>query len=727
MPSSFFVLEQAQEASMIRRLSPLRFLVILGSLTVVWLAAPIKAGTFAVADRSALLVQTSQIQAAEFLTHASFGATEQEINELATQMRTLGTIAAANAWIDAQFAMPLDDNARHLPLAEFMIAQDASLCTAVNNAGNPIPVTSVQIPNPTRYRQFAWWHRAITNPDQLRQKTAWALYQIFAVGNNFERFNETTLEGTGSSTPPRKSRFLGLSNYYDVFINNAFGTYRNVLGEVTYHAIMGEALSYRGNQKASGGSVPDDSYAREGMQLFTIGPYKLNDDGVQQLDANGAPIPTFDQDDVSEYAQVFTGLGYNGTGGTTGTGAAQISPFFQRPMTMQNSAHDTSSKELLHGTIPALPTSPTRAQCLEDIDTALTGLTDQNENPPFICRLLIQRFVKSNPSRAYLNRVVQIYKNNGSNVRGDLKAVIRAILTDSEAWQPIRTQLVRNPNRILVTTMGTEDSRLQEPVVNYTRFIRFFKGAARYEAGATAINTQGTAVLTVYDTTGTPLSNEFRLGSRFHEFEQSPYESHAVLSFYDSNYQPAGDILNTYPSSRIPNRSLNAPEFQIANAVSSNRTVNFYHSVIRAGLQVELHLPGGSFAFGTPPSVVPATSTNTAGDRTTINTPTRCRVVYDASPSGSPFYPSFHRQSVLASAIPIATTDGATPLVEHLDLYLCGGTLNLGYRAKLIAVLSNMRTTLEGGTGGYTATDANTVAKAAIFNIVNSPSFLVTE
>jgi uncharacterized protein (DUF1800 family) len=713
---------------MIKRLSPLHFLAVLGSLTAFLPMSPVKAGTFAVADRPALLVLTSQIQAAQFLTHATFGPTEQEINDLALQMRTVGTIAAANAWIDTQFAMTLDNTSRHLPLAESMIAADAALCSAVNAGGTAIPVTAVQIPQRTRYRQFAWWHRAITNPDQLRQKTAWALSQICAVGNNFNNFNEEEIEGTTPDGSARKSRFLGLSNYYDIFVNNAFGTYPQVVSAVTYHGIMGDWLSHRGNAKAGGGLFPDENYAREVMQLFTIGLYKLNDEGVQQLDAEGDPLPTYDQDDIREYAQVFTGLGYNGSGGATGTGGFDGNVRFQFPMTMVNGSHDTSSKVLLHGTIPALAASPTRAACNADITTALTGLINQQENPPYICRLLIQRFVKSNPSRAYLNRVVQVYKNNGT--RGDLKSTVRAILTDPEAWQPIRTQYLRNPNRIVVTTMGSEDSRLQEPVMNYTRFIRFFKGVARYELGTTAINTQGTGVTTTYDTTNPPLSTEFRLGSRNTEFEQSPYDSPSVFNFYVSDYQPAGDILNAVPSSRVPNGSLKTPEFQIVNAISSNRTANFFRDLVRNGNRTEGHLSGGSFVAGTPPTVAPGTSTNTANDVTTMNNPTRCRVVFDQSVT----YAYFDRQCLIAASLPYAantTTDpvyltSATPLVDHLDLMLCGGTMNASYRAKLIDVLSRRRYALGNGVD-YTVADHQTLARAAILCVVTAPSFLVTE
>jgi hypothetical protein len=707
---------------MSKRFSPLFCLAI---LTLIGSFAPIaSAGTFTVATRDDLLILTSRIQAAQFLTHATFGATEAEINVLADRMRQIGTIAAATEWINNQFTINSSDaagtptnDARHLPLAESMIAEDTAFCTAVNNQGLSIPVTSVQIPGRTRYRQFAWWHRAISNPDQLRQKTAWALSQICAVGNNFNNFNEEEREGAPPGGGTGKSRFLGLSNYYDVFINNAFRTYRDVLQDVTYHGIMGDWLSSRGNAKEdlSINRFPDENYAREVMQLFSIGLYQLNDSGVQQLDSNGVPLPTYDQDDIREYAQVFTGLGYATSTTTTFNGTVR----FQFPMDMVSAQHDTSSKVLLHGTIAALPASPTRAQCNADITAALNGLFNHQSNPPYICRILIQRFVKSNPSRAYLNRVVQVYKNNGSGVRGDLKSVIRAILLDPEAWQPIRTQYLRNPNRIVVTTMGTEDSRLQEPVLNYTRFYRFFKATARYETGVTALNTAQTGVTTTWDTANPPVSSHFRIGTRDAEFDQSPYESPSVFNFYVTDYQPSGDILNYSPTTRLPNGSLFTPEFQIVNAITSNRTANLFRDLVRLGTRSETHLATGTFSAGPPPSVNNPTVANTANDVTTQNTPTRCRVVFDADAT----YNSFARQSLIASTLP-NTPNGTVPLVEHLDLYLCGGTLHEGYRTKLIQVLDGIRTAHG---ADVTVAEALEMARAAITCVVTSPSFLVTE
>jgi uncharacterized protein (DUF1800 family) len=697
-----------------------------------WGGPSSSAGTFTISTREELLTLTAKLQAVQFLTHATFGPTEADINSLATRIRQIGTISAAAEWIDQQTSETLVKSL-HLPTAEAMIAQDVALCSTVNSSNVPIATTSVQVPSRTRYRQFAWWNHAISGQDQLRQKTAWALSQILAVGNNFVNFNEEELEGSGVGPTGtlRKSRFLGLSSYYDIFVDNAFGSYRDVLQQVTYHGIMGDWLSHRSNAKAdpANNRFPDENYAREVMQLFSIGLYMLNDDGTQVLDGNGVPLPTYDNDDIREYAKVFTGLGYNSSGGAWGT-AGNTTGFsgtvrFSTPMTMASTQHETGAKVLLHGTLPALPATPTRAQCEADISAALDGLFNHQSCGPYVCKLLIQRFVKSNPSRAYMNRVVNVFKNNGQGKRGDIKAVVKAVLLDPEAWQPIRTQYLRNPNRIIVSTMGTEDSRLQEPVVNYTRILRGLKAKAYYEKGTTVLNTAQTGVTTTYDMV-TPLSNEFRFNTRDPEFEQSPYESPSVFNFYLHEYQPSGEIAEFVPSSRIPFGEIAAPEFQIVNAVSANRTVNFFRTFIVSGSRSEQHFGAGTFVAGdslanppVPPSVRNPTSTNSANDVTSMLNPTRCRVVLD----GAPGYASLATQAALARSMPNAP-GGATALVEHLDLLFCQGTLNEQYRTKLIQILDAQRAAAG---PDVDATEAINLARSALLCIVSSPSFLVSK
>ncbi len=183
----------------------------------------------------------------------------------------------------------------------------------------------------------------------------------------------------------------------------------------------------------------------------------LNDDGTPQTDAQGV-IPTYDADDIREYAQVFTGLGYGyGTLQTTSTayspytGTVSTDPNaslkYSVPMRMAPSQHDRSTKVLLNGltitNVNGTNVAHTEVSANAEIDQALDGLVAHPSCPPFIVNRLIQRFVKSNPSRAYMTRVVNVFKNNGSGVRGDLKAVVKAILLDPEAWQPIRVQYLR--------------------------------------------------------------------------------------------------------------------------------------------------------------------------------------------------------------------------------------------------------------------------------------------
>ncbi len=226
---------------------PMRRSVLLGvfSLALSWAAVGnVFAGTFTATTRDEVLDLTARLQAAQFLTHATFGPTEADINALATRIKAIGTIAAAAEWIEQQTAPSLA-RSLNLPTSEAYIAQDAALCSSVTSAGTPIGTDSRQIPSRTRYRQFAWWNNAIQGPDQLRQKSAWALSQIIAVGSNFNNFDTDNFEGTGvgPNGPSQKSLFLGLSSYYDIFVNHAFGSYRDILQDVTYHGIMGDWLS----------------------------------------------------------------------------------------------------------------------------------------------------------------------------------------------------------------------------------------------------------------------------------------------------------------------------------------------------------------------------------------------------------------------------------------------------------------------------------------------------
>ena len=340
-----------------------------------------------------------ELRAASFLLDlATFGATYDEIDTVAED----GT----DAWLDNQFEQAAS-------LHEPIVRRYGAEYGFVN--GGPVP--------PTLYRRFAFFEQALTAPDQLRQLTAYALSQIFAV----------------SQTGQLQNNPLGLSSFYDTLLEHSFGNFEELLRDVSLHPAMGFYLSHVNNGKTNvdANTFPDENYAREVMQLFTIGLYELNPDGSQVLDGEGRPIPTYDNDDIQEFAKIFTGLGYDDV---------ERAPSFGRqfgalhlPMVMFEDFHEPGEKYLLNGEI--VPEGQTG---LEDIDSAVSNLFHHPNVGPFIGRQLIQRLVTSNPSPDYVARVTAVFNDNGSGVRGDMAAVIRAILTDPETGQANR---VREPFR----------------------------------------------------------------------------------------------------------------------------------------------------------------------------------------------------------------------------------------------------------------------------------------
>jgi uncharacterized protein (DUF1800 family) len=662
----------------------------------------VRAADFTVTSRDDVLQLVSKIQATQFLTHATFGPTQVEIDLLASRMREIGTLAAASEWIENQTNTTTSPATFHQPMLESMVLTDVPYWSL--SSGGTANSTNAYLRQ--RYRQFAWWQIVISSQDQLRQRVAWALAQVFPVNYAFGISPTEGFESTVAGGPTQKSRYFGVSNFYDVFVQNAFSNYREVLGRVTYHSIMGNWLSYRGNRRAQNGVYPDENFAREVMQLFSIGLYLLSDDGVRQVDGMGVAIPTYDADDIRETAEVFTGLGYGyGTYAPSNTSLNRFSPYTgavfaqpnanwkaQVPMRMAPEEHDRSTKYLIDG-ITLTNSNGTDAIHTEssanaEIDSTLDILVNHQSCPPFIVHRLIQRLVKSNPSRAYIGRVVSVFKNNGQGQRGDLKAVVKAILLDPEAWQPIRVQYIRSPvNRFVVTTMGTEDCRLQEPVLNYTRFTRFFKATSQYQRATGASFASPTVV-----------NNQFRLDDLAAELAQSPYLMPSVFNFYLPDFQPAGPLTTFSPSSRIAHGTIVAPEFQIVNDITSNRTGNFYRDRVATGNRTENHL------------IFNRTYTNTAGVITTNLHSTRTVVTYDFS----------SEQNLVTSEV------GIESVLERLDLYLCGGTLSNSYKSIMRTALLN-ELALAGGSGNVSAAEALGIAQAAILSIVTSPSFSVTE
>ncbi|MEO5957797.1 MAG: DUF1800 family protein, partial [Opitutaceae bacterium] len=348
-----------------------------------------------------------------------------------------------------------------------------------------------------RNRQAAWWKNALTAPDQLRQRVALALSEIFVVSDVPSMLFQNT---------------LGLANYYDVLVRGSFGNYRQVLEEVTLSPIMGFYLSHLRNRRAVGTALPDENYAREVMQLFSIGLNQLNPDGTLKLDALGLPIPTYDQTTITEMAKVFTGWAYatNQTSPSfTGTPAN-----WMEPMMLYPAEHESGTKTIVGGVV-----IPANQGGVQDLKDALDALFNHANTGPFISRQLIQRLVTSNPSPAYVYRVAQVFANNGSGVRGDLAAVTRAILMDYEA---------RSPAIAATASFG----KLKEPLLRATALLRAFDGSSNTGRVQYFVN-----IGTIESTLG-----------------QTPLHAPTVFNFFEPDFIQPGALANA---------GLFAPEYQI--------------------------------------------------------------------------------------------------------------------------------------------------------------------
>jgi uncharacterized protein (DUF1800 family) len=366
---------------------------------------------------------------------------------------------------------------------------------------------------------------ALTGKDELRKRVQFALSELFVISGQDAVLGEM----------PR-----GMASYYDTLGNDAFGNFRQLLGDVTLSPEMGIFLSTMANEGNS--SVePDENYAREVMQLFTIGLWQLNPDGTQQLDGSGNPIPTYSLNDVVGIAKVFTGFSWNMGGNTSdqawsGYGASYAGPGFGQdllPMTAYPTHHSPAEKDFLGVTIPAGSTDPAA-----DLKIALDTLFNHPNTPPFICKQLIQRLVTSNPSPAYVQRVAAVFQDDGQGVRGDMQAVITAILMDDEAR-----------NTTSPTFTSPNYGRVQEPVVRFTHMARAFVAESR--SGAFDIGT-----------TEDPAYGLAEMASR----------APTVFNWFAPGYVPAG--------TSIEQAGLVAPEMEITDVT----TVMGYLNTMQAAL-----------------------------------------------------------------------------------------------------------------------------------------------
>ena len=517
--------------------------VIATSLSLFNLGSPADAGDFPAANSQEVRTIRTKIRAAQFLSKATFGPTDATIDALAQRISQIGYKRATREWINQQFALP---QTRQLDVGRAIIAADGRV---PNQQG-------VGVQN---YRYQAWWHIALTAEDQLRQRLGWALAQIFVIGDTIGEFNNDDKRSIGNGEETIVD-WEGMGHYYDMLAENSDQTYRKLLGDVTFHSCMGAYLSSRGNRKANVAidRFPDENYAREIMQLFSVGLYHLHQDGRLKRDSEGNLIPTYDNDGIRELARVFTGLqnfhntaNYLNTPRNLGDPMAVYSLEHDNNYNYSEDPNAPNSKTIFGVTLSPLPSPLTDQACVDEINEALDVIANHENVAPFICRLLIQRLVKSNPSRAYIRRVARVFNNNGRGVRGDLKAVTTAILTDPELYRGQRLLRRNTPSlHVHVLTRGTEYSRLREPINRVTALIR--------GCNSTTDNPNGFHMLS-HGIQG--------------DLSQLPYRSPSVFNYYLPNYQPPA-LTGVTPSRRNPYDALYAPEFEILNDVSANRTTN---------------------------------------------------------------------------------------------------------------------------------------------------------
>ena len=480
-----------------------------------------QAGTFKTRNRAEADAIRIRIKAARFLDAATFGATQAQIDALAQRMTEINHKAAMAEWIDQQFAM----QPTYLEPTAIQMLADDGLTQTQGDAG-------IQ-----RYRHQAFWHVALTADDQLRQRVAFALSQIVVINDHM--FGGRTPDLSG------KPNWLSSLNYYDMLVRNSTNTYRDVLYDVTLHPCMGHFLSHRRNRKADeeGTRFPDENFAREIMQLFSIGLYELKPNGTYQRDDNGNLIPTYTNEEIKAFSRVFTGL-TDVPDGFWGTGNSFI------PMVMWEREHDTDEKHLLNGTV-----LPANQPGMQDINDAIDNIASHRNVGPFIGRRLIQRLTKSNPSKGYLARVSTVFRDTG----GDMKEVIKAILLDKEFLAAVTFKMIKNAPgdwSLKVIDKGTKGSKFREPMIRYASFLRKF--------GVSTDNPNGW----------------FMLGDMRWQWTQAFMDSPSVFNFYLPDFQPPGEIVTYKAPKSIPNRFLAAPEFEIYTSVTANRTPNRYRQDI---------------------------------------------------------------------------------------------------------------------------------------------------
>ncbi|MCR9065110.1 MAG: DUF1800 domain-containing protein [Cytophagales bacterium] len=454
--------------------------------------------------------------ASRFLSQATLGPKFAEIEEVTNQ--------GIEAWLNSQLALP-----NSFSIENYIRSISQSIADSLNRTPQTTPYTVQNLNLSDWYFDVAWFQGSMTSPDRLRWRVALALSEIFVTSRNSD------FDGNP----------YALASYYDVLLDHSFGNYRDLLESITYHPTMAVYLTFMNNhaQATVNGNLifPDENYAREIMQLFSIGLYELNNDGTEKKDVNGNSIPTYNNNDIAELAKVFTGFSWHNAEYLGDRNENELdytyplkffpidsSDAIRRPWKSNpdiTNGHQPGGKTFLGTTIGQ---GRTAEQGELDVQDALNVIFNHPNVGPFISRRLIQRLVTSNPSAAYINRVATIFNNNGNGVRGDLKAVVKGILLDPDARECCK---------------GDEPykGKLKEPFIRYMNLVNG---------------------LNLTSTTGVFRN---RMNEVYDKMEQRPMESPTVFNFFQPDYIPDGDLKKA---------GKYAPEFQLLNSITLTGYLN---------------------------------------------------------------------------------------------------------------------------------------------------------
>ena len=436
-----------------------------------------------------------------FLASATMGYTIDDVQDL--------TETGIESWIETQMSLPASNYATSTVDIIFGL-----LGQCVQNFGEEACEAGFA-PNVAMWR-IAWWDHVMKSEDQLRQRVALALSEILVLSDKSQLQNSPH----------------GLAAYYDILSSNAFGNYEDILNQITLNTSMGFYLSHINNPRTIPlqNTRPDENYAREIMQLFSIGLYELWNDGSRKVDmSTGEWIPTYDNDDIKGLAKVFTGLSGSDWYTEDIEVPVQFGFPFQAydlllPMKMYEIWHEPGEKTIVGGHV-----IPVGQSGMQDIQEAINVLFNHDNVGPFLAEILIQRLIKSNPTPAYIDRVASVFNDNGSGVRGDLGAMVKAILLDPEAYECFWIDNVSN-------------GMLRSPLLRYTQMMKGLKVEANSDLF-------------------------FNAGELYEAFAgQAPLGAPTVFNYYSPDYVPNADFAYD---------NLVGPEFQILNSSTSSNYVNY--------------------------------------------------------------------------------------------------------------------------------------------------------